>query len=117
MSWAQKDKLSSSVPSTPFKLIGDQLNWRNSSVKLLNFAPTTVFSKMQSVQKTYSTPSAAYRMLSIPDALDLVLEHTAPLEPVEVPFQKAFQHTLAEDVLANEPVPGFRASIKVSLLS
>ena len=43
---------------------------------------------------------------------ELILAETQALPAVELPFQKALQHTLAADVRAAEPVPGFRASIK-----
>lgn len=61
-----------------------------------------------------ATPSAFYKMLSVPDAEALVLKETEQLPSQSVPFHAAFQHVLAEDVLAQEPVPGFRASIKVT---
>lgn len=61
-----------------------------------------------------ATPSAAFKMISIPEALDIVLAETHPLPSEAVPFQRAFQQTLAEDVQAAEPVPGYRASIKAS---
>jgi hypothetical protein len=61
-----------------------------------------------------ATPSAAYKMISIPDALDIVLSETEVLPAETVPFQAALHHTLAEDVRAAEPVPGYRASIKVT---
>jgi hypothetical protein len=61
-----------------------------------------------------ATPSAFYAMLSIPEAQETILAETAPLPAEEVPFQQALHRTLAEDVLAAEPVPGFRASIKAS---
>ena len=60
-----------------------------------------------------ATPSAFYKMLSVPDAVELILAETAPLPAVALPFQAAARHTLAADVRAAEPVPGFRASIKV----
>lgn len=60
-----------------------------------------------------ATPAAAYRMLSVPAAVELILAETAPLPAETVPFQQALRHTLAADVRAAEPVPGFRASIKV----
>lgn len=59
-----------------------------------------------------ATPSAFYKMLGVPDAQELILAETQALPVVELPFQKALQHTLAADVRAAEPVPGFRASIK-----
>lgn len=60
-----------------------------------------------------ATPSAFYKMVSIPAAVQQVLEETVPLPAVAVPFSSALNHVIAEDVLAQEPVPGFRASIKV----
>lgn len=63
-----------------------------------------------------ATPAAFYKMLSVPDAVELILSETALLPAEEVPFAAAFQHTLAADVRAAEPVPGFRASIKASIL-
>jgi gephyrin len=60
----------------------------------------------------FATPSAAFKMISIPEALDIVLSETTPLPAETVPFQNAFQHILAADVLGAEPVPGYRASIK-----
>lgn len=60
-----------------------------------------------------ATPSALYKMLSIPDAQELILRESELLPAVEVPMAQALHHTLAADVLAPEPVPGFRASIKV----
>lgn len=60
-----------------------------------------------------ATPSAFYKMLSVPDAVELILAETAALPAAALPFQAAAHHTLAADVLAAEPVPGFRASIKV----
>ena len=59
-----------------------------------------------------ATPSAFYKMLAVPDAQKLILAETEPLPAVQLPFQAALQYTLAADVLAAEPVPGFRASIK-----
>jgi molybdopterin biosynthesis enzyme len=52
-------------------------------------------------------------MLAVPDAQEVILQHTEPLPCQRVPFQRALDHTLAEEVTAAEPVPGFRASIKV----
>ena len=60
-----------------------------------------------------ATPSAFYKMLSIPDAQAKVLAESERLPAVEVPLAQALHHTLAADVLAPEPVPSFRASIKV----
>ena len=60
-----------------------------------------------------ATPAAAYRMLSVPAAVEQILAETEPLPAEEVPFHQALRHTLAADVRAAEPVPGFRASIKV----
>lgn len=58
------------------------------------------------------TPSATYKMLSVAEALELVLSETEPLSAETVALAEAFQHTLAVDVLAPEAVPAYRASIK-----
>lgn len=60
-----------------------------------------------------ATPAAFYKMLGVPEAQELILAETAALPPVTLPFTAALHHTLAADVAAAEPVPGFRASIKV----
>lgn len=60
-----------------------------------------------------ATPSAFYKMLAVPEAQELILSETQELPAVEVRFQDALHHTLAAEVRAVEPVPGFRASIKV----
>lgn len=59
-----------------------------------------------------ATPSAAYQMISVQEALNIVLNNTSPLPSVKMRFQEARGHVLAEDVLAKEPVPKYRASIK-----
>lgn len=59
------------------------------------------------------TPAASYDMVSVPEAVKTVLEHTAPLHVEEVYFADALGRTLAGDVLAGEPIPAYRASIKV----
>lgn len=51
-------------------------------------------------------------MISMDEAVDTVLSKTDLLPAETVPFQAAFKLTLAEDVRAAEPVPGYRASIK-----
>lgn len=59
-----------------------------------------------------ATPAAGFKMISIPEALDTVLSETGTLSVITIPFQEALHHTLAADVFASEPVPGYRASIK-----
>lgn len=59
-----------------------------------------------------ATPAAFYKMLGVPEAVELILAETSCLPPEELSFQAALHHTLAADVRAAEPVPGFRASIK-----
>lgn len=75
--------------------------------------PTERVHTMAAPSGAPATPSAFYKMLSVPDAVELILAETAPLPAVALPFQAAARHTLAADVRAAEPVPGFRASIKV----
>lgn len=50
--------------------------------------------------------------ISMADAIRIALEHAHALEPIEVPVEEGLGHVLASDVLAAEPHPPFRASIK-----
>jgi len=59
-----------------------------------------------------ATPAAAFKMIEVNEALEIVLSHTEALPVEVVPFQAALKRNLAEDVRAAEPVPGYRASIK-----
>ena len=53
-----------------------------------------------------------YRMFSVEDATRLVIEHTPNPVPIRMPVNGALVgHVLAEDVLAREAVPAYRASI------
>ena len=53
-----------------------------------------------------------YAMLSVEDAINLVLENTPSSRQIKVPVDAALVgRVLAEDVLATEAVPAFRASI------
>ena len=60
-----------------------------------------------------ATPSALYKMISIPEAQDAVLAETQCLPSTAVGLADADGHILAEDVKAPEDVPPFPASIKV----
>ena len=60
-----------------------------------------------------ATPSALYKMISIPEAQDAVLAETQSLPSTSVGLADADGHILAEDVKAPEDVPPFPASIKV----
>ena len=60
-----------------------------------------------------ATPSALYKMISIPEAQQLVLKETECLPSVPRPLSEAQGCILAEDVHAPEDVPPFPASIKV----
>ena len=60
-----------------------------------------------------ATPSALYKMISIPEAQEIVLSETQPLPSVSVGFVDAVGSVLAENVQAPENVPPFPASIKV----
>ena len=60
-----------------------------------------------------ATPSALYKMISIPEAQEIVLSETQCLPSISVDLLEAVGHTLAEDVQAPEDVPPFPASIKV----
>lgn len=53
-------------------------------------------------------------MLSVDDALQTVLRVAQRLEPVTVSLQGAVGLVLAEDVHAPDPLPPYRASVKVN---
>jgi gephyrin len=53
-----------------------------------------------------------YPMLEVEAALAVVLAQAEPLAAVETPLHDALGRVLAEDVVAAEPLPPFRASIK-----
>lgn len=55
---------------------------------------------------------SAYRMVSVAEALATVLAQTSPLPAARVPLAAALGLVLAEDVVAAEPQPPFRASVK-----
>jgi gephyrin len=56
--------------------------------------------------------SSPYPMLSVPDAVALVLEHTPSPKPITFPVTPALAgYVLAADVKAAEAVPAYRASI------
>jgi len=59
--------------------------------------------------------ASKYKMISIPEAQDTVLQHTPVLAPIEVPLQASLGRILGETVTAPSPLPPFPASIKVSL--
>lgn len=52
-------------------------------------------------------------MLAVSEALDVVLSHTDPLPSVTANLSQASGKVLTHDVVALEPVPPFRASVKV----
>ncbi|KAL6772244.1 CNX1E [Auxenochlorella protothecoides x Auxenochlorella symbiontica] len=58
------------------------------------------------------TPAANYSMVSVAEAVETVLGATRPLPPQEFSYIDALGLTLAEDVLARDPIPAYRASIK-----
>ena len=64
--------------------------------------------------KSPSTPAASYRMISVPEAQDLILQHTFRLQQQQVPLAEAVGCVLASDVQAMDNIPPYRASIKVS---
>lgn len=67
---------------------------------------------MQSSTLSQPGSSSHYAMLSVDDAVALILSHTAALPAEEVPLSAACGRTLAADILAPEPQPPFRASMK-----
>jgi gephyrin len=53
-----------------------------------------------------------YPMLSVDEALSLILDHTPPPQSIEIPVNESLiGYVLAKDVKAAEAVPAFRASI------
>ncbi|KAG2449667.1 hypothetical protein HYH02_005196 [Chlamydomonas schloesseri] len=56
--------------------------------------------------------AAAYKMISIPEAQDIVLSHTRPLGAVTVGLAGVLGRVLAEEVRAPDSLPPFPASIK-----
>ena len=65
--------------------------------------------------KPPSTPAASYRMISVPEAQDLILQHTFRLQQQQVPLAEAVGCVLASDTQAMDNIPPYRASIKVNL--
>ncbi len=55
-------------------------------------------------------PESSYPMISIEEAVQIILREVHPLAPVRVPFAGALGLILAEDVYADEPLPPFRAA-------
>ncbi|CAM6129634.1 unnamed protein product [Calypogeia fissa] len=51
-------------------------------------------------------------MLSVQDALHIVLSHAPRLAPISVPLQQALGSILAEDLTAPDPLPPYPASVK-----
>lgn len=56
--------------------------------------------------------ASAYKMISIPEAQAIVLEHTPVLPAETVSLHLALDRVLAETVTARDPLPPFPASIK-----
>ena len=61
---------------------------------------------------SYKTPSALYKMLDVSEALSIILNETSPLPIETVPLHLAHGRILADTILAADPVPAYRASIK-----
>lgn len=57
-------------------------------------------------------PESTYPMLSVPDALDVVLAQAAPLPPIRLPAAAALGCVLAQPVAAADALPPFAASVK-----
>lgn len=53
-----------------------------------------------------------YLMLSVEDTLKIVLDQAQPLKPQTIELSAASGLILAQDVMANEPLPPFPASVK-----
>ncbi len=57
-------------------------------------------------------PESPYPMLPVSEALTMVLAQAQPLPPERVPLADALGRILAEDVVAEQPLPPFPASVK-----
>lgn len=66
-------------------------------------------------EETSSCSSLSPSMVSVDEALQTVLSVAPRLEPVKVPLQDALGLVLAENVVARDPLPPFRASIMALL--
>lgn len=60
--------------------------------------------------------AARYHMISIPEAVDIVLSHTPVLGAETVPLAATLGRVLADDITASDALPPFPASIMVSAL-
>lgn len=68
--------------------------------------------RQQSVFALLCNMSSAYRMVAVEEAVSTALSHAAPLPAERTALSLAFGRVLAEDVVAQEAHPPFRASIK-----
>jgi len=55
-------------------------------------------------------PESPYPMISVEQALEIILREVEPLPPVRVPFADALGLVLAENIQATEPMPPFKAA-------
>ncbi len=55
-------------------------------------------------------PESSYPMISVEEAVQIILREVHPLAPVRVSFADALGLVLAEDIYADEPLPPFRAA-------
>ena len=60
-------------------------------------------------------PAARYKMISVPEAQQIVLSQAMCLPPTQAGLLEAVDRVLAEDVVSGEDVPPFPASIKVGV--
>jgi hypothetical protein len=61
-----------------------------------------------------ATPSASYKMITIPEAQQLVLHHAEQLQAEHVSLSASLGRILSEDVVAAEPLPPCEVSFKVN---
>lgn len=59
-----------------------------------------------------ATPSASYKMITIPEAQQLVLHHAEQLQAEHVSLSASLGRILSEDVVAAEPLPPCEVSFK-----
>ena len=55
-------------------------------------------------------PESAYPMISVDEAINLILANVAPMPPLKQRFDEAQGWVLSEDIMASEPLPPFPAS-------
>ncbi|KAJ8308026.1 hypothetical protein KUTeg_012900 [Tegillarca granosa] len=69
-------------------------------------------SKVDATKVAYRARESPYPLITVDEALKIVLDHANQLGTEQVNFRKSLGRFLAEDVYAHDPLPPFPASIK-----